>query len=149
MAEPEPPKSKYQCLVDAVTDAGLASKLPPIAPGTEVDERPSIGSPGMPPLRAGVEFAYEGIDGNVHYVEGHEGLASDQTNPTSQLFLSKSFSIVTSPSEYMYFGDAEAHLNMETKQETNRAGPRKAPAKPGTVGETVDKIIACRTPEIS
>src|ERR1700722_7204077 len=102
MADPEPPKSKYQCLVDAVTDAGLASKLPPISPGTEVEERPSIRSPAMPPLRAGVEFAYEGIDGNVHNVEGHEGLASDQMNPTSQVFLTKSFSIITSPGQYIW-----------------------------------------------
>jgi hypothetical protein len=145
MADPEPPKSKYQCLVDAVTDAGLASKLPPIAPGTEVEEQRPDGSSNLPPLRNGAKFVYQGIDGGERTIQGDESLAPDQANPGPQLFLTKSLSVVSLFDKYDLVGDVVSFQNMETNEEAHR----NTPAKPGTVGETVDKIIKCRTPPMS
>jgi hypothetical protein len=148
MADPEPPKSKYQCLVDAVTDAGLASKLPPIMPGTEVEERKASGNQLLPPLLDGANFSYQGVDGGNHIIQGEVNLAQNYDNPTTQLFLHKGFSILSEPDndKYSFHAEVITFKNMETGVETVQEG---TPAKQGTVAETADKIIKCRTPPMS
>jgi hypothetical protein len=138
-------KSKYQCLVDAVTDAGLASKLPPIMPGTEVEEQQAGGNQLLPPLLEGARFSYQVADGGNHIIQGEVDLAQDQNNPTPQLFLHKGFSILSEHEKYNQV-EIVTFKNMETGVEVLQEG---TPAKPGTVAETADKIIKCRTPPMS
>jgi hypothetical protein len=146
MSDLEPPKSKYQCLLDAAANSGLAEKLPPIKPGTEVEERAFGGNDALPPPRDTANFFYKGADGKENYIDILDGLANGDVSE-GRLERTKHFSFTTFERDGSFSSDYGPHsvVGVETGKEANY-GP---PAKQGTIGETVDKFLKCRDPAMS
>ena len=128
---------KYQCLVEAAKNSGLESELPPIKEGASVREHN--------PSRADVPgdlalFIYDAENGKTVSVLAHDDL--ERGDPKHALFpRTKEFTIndVTSdPVQVRAFAASDG-----TRFNERTSGK---PATPGTVAETTDKLLSCRTP---
>jgi hypothetical protein len=136
-------KSKYQCLVDALANSGL--KLPEIKPGSEVEELAPMRNTALPPPNDAVDFTYTTADGKLALVGALDGLSNGSTSEY-HMSRTKDFSLATFNSDNSFSSNTRSGgLDVKTGKETYY-GP---PAKPGTIGETVDKIIKCRDPKVS
>jgi hypothetical protein len=140
MPDDDKPRSKYECLVEAAANSGLADLLPPIKPGTHVLE---ISQP--PEFMDGSLFQYEGVAGDTYVVHATNWLSKSP----DRSIVTKDIAIFTSPPKET-LGKFTAQAAHDLKTNEVRVGTHgERPPKAGTIIETTDKFLACRDPKIS
>jgi hypothetical protein len=142
--------NKYQCLVDALGNSGIP--LPSIKEGAEVEElspRPNL---AYPPPNDEATFFYRSAAGTDVLVTALDGI----TGPNrwwDTWGRTKDFSVAAFglPKAGEMFGTTTGIANSVANSETGAEGTPELnlSPKPGTVGETVDKILKCRDPAMS